>query len=303
MVSPAETTAVPLMTYPVLHHEADATSLWGQRAHLRNIRMELIFLIAGAIAGAVSLGTVGAVDLAGLLAGLFFLAALTMRHVASTQRPEARWYQGRAAAESVKTLAWRYAVGGDPFGLVLSKSEVDRLFIARLSDILGDLGDVMLTMVKGSGSAQITAEMRTMRELGLEARKHAYASQRIEDQRRWYAAKAAHNTRRLRIWLTVTLALEVAGVGTGLLKAVRLFETQGDLLGIFATMVAAATAWIQTKQYGTLATSYSVAAQELASVAALIEHQATDEEWERFVGSSEAAISREHTLWRASKAK
>ncbi|MGI8518399.1 MAG: DUF4231 domain-containing protein [Acidimicrobiia bacterium] len=301
-MSPAETTAVPLMTYPVLHHEADATSLWGQRAHLRNIRLELIFLIAGAIAGAVSLGTVGAVDLAGLLAGLFFLAALTMRHVASTQRPEARWYQGRAAAESVKTLAWRYAVGGDPFGLALSKSEVDRLFIARLSDILGDLGDVMLTMVTGSGS-QITIEMRTMRELGLEARKHAYASQRIEDQRRWYAAKAAYNTRRLRIWLTVTLALEVAGVGTGLLIAVRLFETSGHLLGIFATMVAAATAWIQTKQHGTLATSYSVAAQELASVSALIEHQTTDEEWERFVGSSEAAISREHTLWRASKTK
>lgn len=290
------------MTYPVLHHEADATSLWGQRAHLRNIRLELLFLIAGAIVGAVSLGTLGTVDLAGLVAGLLFLAALTMRHVASTQRPEARWYQGRAAAESVKTLAWRYAVGGDPFGLALSKSEVDQLFIARLSDILGDLGDVMLTMVKGSGS-QITTEMRTMRGLGLEARKHAYASQRIEDQRRWYAAKAANNTRRLRIWLTLTLALEVAGVGTGLLIAVRLFETSGHLLGIFATMVAAATAWIQTKQHGTLATSYSVASQELASVAALIEHQTTDEEWERFVGSSESAISREHTLWRASKTK
>jgi hypothetical protein len=291
------------MTYPILHHEADATSLWGQRAHLRNIRLELLFLIAGAIAGALSLGVVGSVEVAGLAAGLFFLAALTMRQFASTHRPEARWYQGRAAAESVKTLAWRYAMGGEPFGLSLSDAEADKLFIVRLRDILGDLGDVMLTMGgKGSGT-QITQEMRALRDLDLAGRKRVYAAQRIEDQRNWYASKAARNTRSLRLWLTVTLALEVAGVAAGILKAVRILESPGDLLGIFATMVAAAAAWIQTKQHGTLATSYSVAAQELAAIGTLIEHQTTDDEWEKFVGSSEAAISREHTLWRASRAK
>ena len=71
---------------------------------------------------------------------------------------------------------------------------------------------------------------------------------------------------------------------------------------IFAgAMVAAMTAWLQTKQHRTLATAYTVTALELASVRSRIVHQASEEDWATFVSDAEEAFSREHTLWKASR--
>lgn len=35
-----------------------------------------------------------------------------------TDEPEERWYDGRALAESAKSLAWRFSVGAMPFRAV-----------------------------------------------------------------------------------------------------------------------------------------------------------------------------------------
>ncbi|MGI8516592.1 MAG: SLATT domain-containing protein [Acidimicrobiia bacterium] len=69
------------------------------------------------------------------------------------------------------------------------------------------------------------------------------------------------------------------------------------------SLAAAAAAWTQTNQHATLASSYVVAAQELAAVATLVDLQRSENDWSRFVDSSEAAISRAHTLWRAFRAR
>jgi hypothetical protein len=66
-------------------------------------------------------------------------------------------------------------------------------------------------------------------------------------------------------------------------------------------MVAAMTAWLQTKQHRTLATAYAITALELASVRTRIAHQATEADWATFVSDAEEAFSREHTLWKASR--
>ena len=47
-------------------------------------------------------------------AACFFLAAVLKVH-ALTTKAERLWYEARAVAESVKSLAWRYAVGSEPF--------------------------------------------------------------------------------------------------------------------------------------------------------------------------------------------
>ena len=59
-------------------------------------------------------------------------------------------------------------------------------------------------------------------------------------------------------------------------------------------------AWIEAKQHRNLATAYGIASQELASIETELPTKNSEEGWAAFVGQAEEAISREHTLWRAS---
>jgi SMODS and SLOG-associating 2TM effector domain 1 len=60
-----------------------------------------------------------------------------------------------------------------------------------------------------------------------------------------------------------------------------------------------ALAWLQIKQYSSLAESYSVAAHELSLIESLLDASYTEDSWAHFVNEAENAISREHTTWRA----
>ena len=65
-----------------------------------------------------------------------FVLAIVMRASRLAGNPVADWHQGRAAAESVKTLCWRYAVCANPFGRQLDDAAVDREFVKRLDEII-----------------------------------------------------------------------------------------------------------------------------------------------------------------------
>ena len=69
----------------------------------------------------------------GLLSFFAFAIAFGLALRLATERPMDNWYEGRAGAESTKTLAWRYAVGGDPFPIGLPGTQVDELFETRLA--------------------------------------------------------------------------------------------------------------------------------------------------------------------------
>jgi hypothetical protein len=95
------------------------------------------------------------------------------------------------------------------------------------------------------------------------------------------------------------LVVEILGVAAAILKAVG--SLKGDLLGFAGAIVAAMTAWLQTRQHRALAAAYAVTALELASVRARIAHQENESQWAAFVADAEEAFSREHTLWKASR--
>lgn len=71
-----------------------------------------------------------------------------------------------------------------------------------------------------------------------------------------------------------------------------------DLLGVFAAIASAATAWNQLNQHRNQATAHTVAARELNIIYDQIEH-VPDDEWATFAEGAEDAISREHTMWAA----
>jgi hypothetical protein len=95
------------------------------------------------------------------------------------------------------------------------------------------------------------------------------------------------------------IVLEGGGLLAGVLTAVGWVKV--DLLGFFAAATATLAAWLQTKQHETLGRAYAITSQELAVVHSDWKGDRTEEDWAQFVDKAEEAISREHTLWRASR--
>lgn len=285
---------------PPLYHAADKSSLNAQRFFLWATRLRLIGLVGAGFFGLfVWKSRQSPVDWAGVLAACCFAAALVVEAYLYQAKPERTWYEGRAAAESVKTLSWRYAVGGEPFNIGIDpESKIAELFLNRLQSLFDVVKD--LDLVPPTSSAeQITPQMRNVRALALADRKRIYEEERVENQQNWYQRKAVWNKTQAARWTQAMLGIEIGGVIFAILKVVGTIE--GDVLTFTGAVVATITAWFQTKQYRTLATAYTVTALELASVRSKIANQKTETEWAKFVSDAEEAFSREHTLWKASR--
>jgi hypothetical protein len=292
---------------PAVYQAADQNSVEAQRRFLRRSATGLLMVLIAAGAG-VFLDRFyirnETVDFMGIVAAAAFIVAIFARISLFSDRPERIWYGGRAVAESAKTLAWRYSVGGAPFQVGQDPDEVDAAFIARLEDLLTDVNAASLAPPSGGGK-QITQRMRELRVRPLDERKEAYRAGRIEDQLQWYSRKARWNKVRSDRWNFALLSIEAFGLLAAIATATSMLKDllgwQIDVLGLTGAVVAAGASWLQTKQHSNLAEAYSVAAHELAAIDDRIPAQRTEENWARFVNESEDAISREHRLWRASR--
>jgi hypothetical protein len=285
---------------PPIYQAADASSLTAQSRYLTALALRLIGLVGAGAFGLATWKTCKApTDWAGVLAALCFFAAVIVEIYLLKERPERTWYEGRAAAESVKTLSWRYSVGGEPFGIgAQSERDTEKLFLRQLDAVIGMLKDLHIAPPSGAGQ-QITEAMRKLRSQSLDERRHAYEMGRVANQQEWYRRKANWNAKRAIRWTLAMIVVEIIGVIAAILKAVGLLD--GDVLIFAGAVVAAMAAWLQTKQHQTLATAYAVTSIELASVRTKIAWQTNENDWGKFVSEAEEAFSREHTLWKASR--
>jgi hypothetical protein len=284
--------------FPPLYTAADRNSLDGQRRYLNATRLRLAMLVLAAAFGLFTWRTAGG-DVAGIGAAVAFVVALLAELYLLQARPDRLWYDGRAVAESAKTLTWRYLVGGSPFGREeLSDRDAERLLLERFRQIAGDLRGAHLVPVADLDE-QLGPGLRRLRGLPLEERRQLYRRERIGGQQAWYARSARRNERRATQWSLVLTSLEALGLAGGVLKATGALGV--DLLGLAGALVAAGAAWVNAKQHQALANAYAVASQELAAISGQVDWAATEREWAHFVDQAEEAISREHTLWRASR--
>jgi hypothetical protein len=299
--SPDEPMTLSQEDLPALFQAADLNSVEAERSFLRRSGTGLTMVVCAAAAGGLitywHIPGTGA-DLMGIGAAAAFAIAMLVRISLLTDQPERIWYGGRAVAESAKTLAWRYSVGGAPFQIDQNPDEVDLAFTRRLEDILTDLDSASLAPPTGR-EKQITRKMRELRNRSLDERKEGYRVGRIEDQTLWYSRKATWNKKRSRQWNLALVSLEGFGLVGAILTAAGVLRI--DVLGFTGAMAAAFASWLQTKQYSSLVEAYSVAAHELSAIDHRVPLQRTEDSWAKFVSESEDAISREHTLWRASR--
>lgn len=298
MTGPGEHQA---LIFPTVHSAASDASRRGRRLFLGATFVELVILAAAAaVVGILATARDGsAATLSGRIVVVLFIAVVLVQRSVAVRRPERAWFGGRVAAESVKTNAWRYSVGGDPFPASLPADECDRLFVARIDRVIESLGELAL---RPSGiDYQITPSMRDLRTSPLDVRRRVYEDARIADQQAWYSSKAAWNDRRYHLLSTLAFMLELAGVGIGLWLVFGDARSGEAWIGSITTVAAGIAAWSQTRQHSALASAYGLAALELASIRSLVGLARTEEEWARFVDDAEAAISREHTSWKATR--
>jgi hypothetical protein len=282
-----------------LFEAADAASIQGQRQYVKSVRFRLTLAVVAAITGVLT-WQVGArgIDLAAIGTALALIAiSLTELNVTSV-RPADQWYDGRALAESAKSLAWRYSVGGIPFAKQDDEGSVKRRFIEQMACLLEEAPN---TSIKPSQRPVVTEQMLTLRAGDLAARKAAYLQSRIADQQKWYSGKAQLNEKLAGRWRIALITIEILGIGAALAKAIGYVNL--DLAGIVAAVIAAGTAWASLRQFSTLARAYTFAANELSIARERLELVNDETSWAAEVADSEEAVSREHIMWRASRSR
>ena len=279
---------------PGFWRDADEASERGQTLTLQLSRVRLGGAIAAALGGALTWSTEW-VNVWAAIALLGFAAALVAEIVLMVQQPERDWYAGRALAESAKTLAWRYAVAADPFLPTMSSDEARAVMRERLAQIAAK-GHDRVTI--GTTHPDVTPAMEVLRAAAFDQRRRAYIEGRTKKQHQWYADRAALNKRRALNWRVLLVAAEVVAL---VLAAGRAFgRWEIDWSGVLGASIAAGAAWMGLKQFSPLASAYSTTAGELALQAGRL-NDTTEEDWPAAVADAEEAISREHTMWLASR--
>jgi hypothetical protein len=231
-----------------------------------------------------------------LLAGYFWSRLRTVN-------PQAHWFEARAAAESVKTLAWKYTVRARPFGGPADSPEVDEEYRAQVAEVLRAFEET--GALPAGAVPEITDGMRELRAAGLVDRRTGYLRARVEGQRTWYLAKASASESQAVSWGLGTVALMILGGAAAIAQAAGVLTV--NLFGVSAAAAAAVIAWTQLKQLRPLVSTYRLAAKELDVVwgkLSTMDLAGPDAEaqWARLAGDVEDAVAREHTSWRSHRA-
>ena len=280
--------------FPALYRSADDLSLKSQQHFFRALRVHLVTLVVAAVLSIVSIPhwSVAAAQLLALLGALgcsIYLFAI---------RPDRSWYAGRAVAESIKTITWRYVCRAEPFQGDDPIARND--FRQTLKQIVEQNREVCRSLTEHLEDQQFTPVMEQMRARSLEERKTTYADCRIKNQLSWYAKKAAFNRRMSRYFFWALIAVNSIAVVCAVLRIAHIEQAFWPT-DVLVAIAASILSWMQAKRFSELAASYALTAHEIS----LIKEQSllpdTPEKFSLFVGDAENAFSREHTQWVARK--
>lgn len=280
---------------PDLFHGADKASLRAQRSFIAATRARLTLAVLAAVLAVFATDvSQGHVDAVGIGAACAFVGALAVEIWLLADRPEEVWYDGRAVAESAKSLSWRFAVGGTPFPR--HEPHALQYFGEQLAELLEDAPNTRIRPSLDNAIPQLIVDLRTQ---PLAVRREAYREGRIHDQQLWYARRASRNESRARAWKLGLIVVEVLGAVAAVLKAFGFLHA--DLTSVASTVLGVGVAWLAVRQHDAQARAYSIASHELAIVASRLDEPHNERAWGVAVAEAEEAISREHTMWRAAR--
>jgi hypothetical protein len=288
--------------YPALYVAAAGAAKHGQTVHRRLSLAEIGLTTVGLT---VILATAWLQPLVGLpqavlnnltivLSALSFLVALVLKFIARASAFDSDWYNGRALAETVKGLAWRYMMRTPPY----ATADADRRFTVDLTQALRRApGFRQATDRLPARPQQISTLMREVRALHVADRRAYYLAERVLDQADWYQARSAASSRAGSRWFWLSVVFEVAAAAFALAALAGGGDALLRVIAVMASIALAITAWSQLNRYDELSRSYATAFQELSLIAASATDDADRAALEELVRDGEEAIGREHRLW------
>lgn len=278
--------------YPSIYCSADELSLLSQKRFFLALTAHLVLLIFAAI--------LSLVNISGSLIAILQLVTLLLVLFCSiylfSLRPDRLWYAGRAVAESIKTITWRYISRAEPF----QGDDINARthFSKSLKAIVDQNGEIFRAVTTRLDTPQITQVMETMRSQPLEKRWNIYMQDRVSEQLAWYAKKASFNKGMSKKFFKTLIFINSIAVLCAIFRII--FSEQSFWpTDIFVATSASLLGWMQAKRYSELSASYALAAHEINFIKEQSAMPNNDQDFSLFVGDTENAFSREHTQWAA----
>lgn len=280
--------------FPGIYQAADTLSGNAQAHFFTALVLNLLSLVLATVVSVVNYphwvsAVVQALLLAGAMASSVYLALV---------RPERLWYSGRAVAESIKTLVWRYVSRAEPFHEADDVSKT--LLLEKLKQVVKQnkaISDKLITHLK---EKQISDMMVQLRSGSFDERRNTYIQHRINDQLAWYEKKATFNKRASSRFFATLVLINAIALLCALIKIANV-QYQYFPTDILIAIAASLLTWMQAKRFSELSASYALTANEIGIVREQADDLVSDGALSSFVGDSENAFSREHTQWVARK--
>lgn len=289
------------INFPGLYQASDKASITAQTTYKNLIGFDLLSMIISSVLAIYNFQNCEPKLIIYIISGLLLFLGLILTIIIRTKKFEDIWYQGRALAESTKTLTWRFIMCSESFENNIDEQTAKERFIKRLKEISHEFIDLNKTLNSVVMTLPvITDKMLEIRRLNFLERKQYYLENRIEDQKNWYANKAEFNKERYNNWFLLIILCQTLSI-ICIVYLIKFPDSNWNFVGFFTTVSASAISWLQLKQHQELKQAYTTAAQELNFIIASAGRVNDDTQLSEFVLDSENAISREHTLWLAQK--
>ncbi|MFG2995528.1 DUF4231 domain-containing protein [Streptomyces sp. NPDC048340] len=286
---------------PALFHHTDQAAISRQRESTQATRAQLVLLVAAAAAAALPSGPkLGSLYLFGLLSVLAYTGVLAVGVRATRRRARPQWQLNRSAAEFIKSLAWRYAVHGAPFGSEVFGPEA--AYRTRLEAGLDELKKMGWADPRGSGTVpeggEITGAMHRLRGLGYQVRRETYVRDRLIEQRNWYQRKTEVSRRATALWSWTIVLLTCLALLFALIGAFGSGPAP-KLTGLLSAAAAAGIAWNEVRRHHPLIEAHTLIEQDLAAMMVVMQTTITEAQWPSAVYETERYVSPQHTDWLA----
>jgi hypothetical protein len=282
------------LEFPNIFEKADSKSLSSQNSFTRLNMGILILLVVSTFVSSIQIDNGWISLISSFLLIISLILTIWIMHF----QPEKTWYDGRAIAESAKSLTWKFVTGTKPFSHKLKSSDAEEKLIKNLKQIIGQKKEFFqLIGEEFAEGEQITDSMRKLRKLDFKDKVEYYSTNRLENQRAWYYKKSKENRKNKNWSFFAIITFQVLAIIALALDFYEIIDF--TVTPLMACMASSFIAWLQLKRFQELTESYGITATELNLIKSKVKHIKDESDFEDFVDDAETAISREHTLWLA----
>ncbi|QOV33512.1 DUF4231 domain-containing protein [Streptomyces ferrugineus] len=293
---PGPSTTVGESDLPPLFRASDHWAIARQSESFHAVRTQLALLLLAAACAMLAERINSRIPVA--VAAVLYALSVALGLYSSRRRARVHWQVHRAAAETLKSLAWQYMVHGGPF-----RSEVrdpDALFVERMEERLRELRKVGWADPRDGpgaarGTGQITPAMRAVRSKPFEARRDIYLRDRMLEQLTWYRNRATQARHAAGRWAYVTAMLTALALIAAALRAMG--GLSWDLTGLLSAAAAAGVAWQEVRRHRPLTHAHSLVEQDLEMLRVAMGTTVTENGWAEAVAEAERLMSPQHTDW------